>query len=88
MVGLGMVLVVLGVPLGTSGVGIVIARPITQRLAGGFAPIVAKGDTGRSTAIRRQRKCNGSIILTNIINKETFFGRTHKIHFTFIHMCL
>ena len=54
-----MVLVVLGVPLGTSGAGIVIARPITQRLAGGFAPIVTKGDTGRSTAIRRRRKWRG-----------------------------
>ena len=59
-VGLGMVLVVLGVPLvGTSGAGIVIARPITQMLAGGFAPIGAKGDTGRSTAIRRQKKWRG-----------------------------
>ena len=52
--------VVQGVPLvGTSGAGIVIARPITQRLVGGFASIVAKGDTGRSTAIRRRRKWRG-----------------------------
>ena len=59
VVELGRVLAVLGASLESSGVGIVIARPITQRRAGGFVLIVTKGATGRNSAIRRRMKWRG-----------------------------